>query len=136
MLENNNFKLNDKGFTIIESLIAIAIFSVVFMALTSGIWSATSNLRTTSFADESVITGQDVVEALSVIDISNVTTTPLVTRGDQLITYTIVDGQDVDGDGTNDFLTIAITVFHDKDGDGAADADELKMKSYYRRSVL
>ncbi len=136
MLENNNLKLNDQGFTLIESLIAIAIFSIVFMALSSGIWSARTTLRTASFADESVITTQDVVEALSVIDISLVTTTPLAIRGNQLITYTIVDGVDADADGTNDFLTIAINLFHDENGDGLTSNNELRRKSYYRRSVF
>ena len=125
----NKLKLNDHGFTLIESLVAIAIFSVMFMALTTAIWSATTNFRTTSYADESVVNGQDAVEMLSVINVLNVTSPAggfLLTRGDQKILYRVV--------GTNgNFRTIAMEVYHSIDA--VLTPDELRSKTYYRRMV-
>ena len=129
--KNNISKLNDHGFTMVESLIGLALFSLIFMALTSGIWSATQTLRVASYADDSVIHGQDIVEMLSVIDITDVTSpagaSALVIRGNQIIQYDIVN--------TNgDFKTIAISVFH-SENDAVPDPGELRMKTYYRRMI-
>lgn len=131
MSEDQNIsKLNNHGFTIIETLVAIAIFSIMFTALTSAIWSATTNFRTATFADESAINGQDVVEMLSVINIDDVTSpvgsSTLITRGNQKIQYDVVD---ISGN----FRTIAISVFHSDDA--ILNANELRMKSYYRRMI-
>ena len=125
----NNIKLNESGFTLIESLVAIAIFSIVFMALSTAIYSATTNFRTTSYADESVVNGQDAVEMLSAINVLNVTSAPggtLLTRGDQKILYRVV--------GTNgNFRTIAMEVYHSTDA--VLTPDELRMKTYFRRMI-
>ncbi len=128
---HNKIKLNESGFTIIESLVAIAIFSVMFMALTSAIWSSTTNFRTTSYADESMKNGQDAVEMLSVINILNVTSptagwTTLPPRGDQRIRYRVVD---ISGN----FRTIAMEVYHSTDA--VLSPSELRTKTYYRRMI-
>ena len=126
---HNKIKLNESGFTLIESLVAIAIFSVMFMALSTAIWSATTNFRTTSYADESIVNGQDTVEMLSVINVLNVTSPAggtLLPRGDQKILYRVV--------GTSgNFRTIAMEVYHSTDA--VLTPDELRMKTYYRRMI-
>ncbi len=130
--QNQNIsKLNNNGFALIESLVGMAIFSLIFMALSTAIWSATTTFRTTTYADESVIIGQDVVEMLSVIDITDVTSpvgsSTLVTRGDQIIQYDVVNT-------IGNFKTIAIRVYH-SENDAIPTPDELKMRSYYRRMI-
>ena len=128
--KDNILKLDNSGFTIIESLVAIAIFSIAFMALSTGIWSATTNFRTTSYADDSVMNSQDVIEMLSVIEINDVTGAGVVVpRGDdQMIRYSILNP----GAG-GDFKTIAIEVYHSDDA--VLLPSELRMKTYYRRMV-
>lgn len=122
-------ELNESGFTIIEVLVAIAIFSIMFMGLTTVIWSATTNFRTTAYADDSIVNGQDAVEMLSVIDIANVTSLAggtVLTRGDQKIQYRVL--------GTNgNFKTIAMEVYHSTDA--ILLPSELRMKTYFRRMI-
>lgn len=123
-------ELNESGFTIIEVLVAIAIFSIMFMGLTTVIWSATTNFRTTAYADDSIVNGQDAVEMLSLIDIANVTSpaggTVVLARGDQKIQYRVL--------GTNgNFKTIEMEVYHSTDANLLP--SELRMKTYFRRMI-
>ncbi|MCP4551836.1 MAG: prepilin-type N-terminal cleavage/methylation domain-containing protein [Bacteroidetes bacterium] len=125
----SNVELNESGFTIIEVLVAIAIFSIMFMALTTTIWSATASFRTATYADDSIVNGQDAVEMLSVIDTANVTSPAggtVLTRGDQKILYRVL--------ATNgNFKTIAMEVYYSTDANLLP--SELKMKTYFRRMI-
>lgn len=123
--------LNNKGFSLIEVLVAISIFSIGFMALTATIWSASRTTRTTSYADMTMMEGQDMVEVLSVIPIDHDTLTEgshVVEKNGGLlrVEWEILNPVNFDGVGGDDFKTIAISVFNQ-------DQDRLMMKSYYRR---
>lgn len=122
---------NDNGFSLIEVLIAISLFSIGFMALTATIWSASSTTRTTSYADMTMMEGQDMVEVLSVIPIDHDTLDQgshvMEKNGGLLrVEWEVLDPVDFDNIGTDDFKTIAISVFNQEQ-------DRLMMKSYYRR---
>ena len=125
-------KLNeDKGFSIIEALIAISIFSIGFMALTANIWSATSTTRTTAYADQSIVATQDMMEILSVLPIDHDNLdggTYDIEKKDGTIEveWETLNATDTDGDGSPDFKTIAIRAFSQ---------DELRMQTYYRRKI-
>lgn len=124
--------LNDQGFSIIEVLIAIAIFSILFSAMTAGVWSAHNNYRTTAFADQAIMAGQDQIEMLAVMNMS-ADNTYNQNLGVLKVRYDIVDSVDIDSDGSTDFQTIAMSIYYSDDN--TLDADELRMKSYFRRSL-
>ena len=120
------------GFTIIDALLAISIFSVGFLALTATMWSASNTSRTTARADSSVITGQEMVERLSVLpidhaDLASATLFHIAPDEETVeVEWEALNATDTDSDGTPDFTTIAIRVFSQ---------GELRMQSYYRRRV-
>lgn len=58
---------NKQGFSIIEALIAISLFSIGFMALTTLVWSGSKTTAITARADLSIMAGQDILESLSVM---------------------------------------------------------------------
>ncbi len=126
--------LTDKGFTLIDSLVAIAIFSIGFMALTAVMISSSKTTRGTVYADWSVMSGQETVEMLTVLDMNQnvlsdgahqpggADTNPEAAK--TAIDYRVYDATDVDGDGTNDFVTIAYSATAD---------NELRLQGFYRR---
>ena len=57
-----NVLLTDKGFTIIEAVIGVAIFSIGFLAITAVMFSSSNLTRNTVYADWSVMAGQEAVE--------------------------------------------------------------------------
>ena len=125
--------LTNKGFTLIESVIAISIFSIGFLALTAVMMSSSNITRDTAYADWSVMSGQETVEMLTLLDMDE----DVLSDGAHepegsanpasaktTIDYAVYDSSDADSDGTDDFKTIAITV---------AVNDELRLQSFYRR---
>ena len=131
-IELNN---NENGFTLIEVLIAIAIFSICMTAMTAGIINAHNNYRTSYFADQAVMAGQERIEMLAIMNIAQVVDPAGdIDIGDGLkLRYTIENEVDADGDGINDFATVAMEVFYSVDNN--LTNDELRMKSYLRRSI-
>lgn len=133
-MDTNNEKLiltTDQGFSIIEALIAISIFAIGFMALSTTIWSASKTTRTSAYADMSVMAAQDMVEMLSIIPIDHNSLdvgTYEIKRYDETIEidWEILNATDPDGDGTPDYKTIAIQV---------SGEDKLRMQGYYRRQI-
>lgn len=122
---------DNSGFSLIEALISIAIFSIGFMALTTTIWSSVQSTRTTAYADQSVFAGQDMIEILASIPIDHDNLdagTHEITKDNETIEieWEMLNPEDADGDGSADFKTIAIRVFSQ---------GELKMQSYYRRLI-
>lgn len=113
---------DDRGFSLIEVLIAISIFSIGFMALMATVWSATSSTRTTVFSDHSVMEGQNSLELLSAIPIDD----NRLDSGKHEISSSngMLEVEWEVTDVSNDFKTIAVKVYRD---------GELKMRNYYRR---
>jgi prepilin-type N-terminal cleavage/methylation domain-containing protein len=124
--------LNNDGYSILEVLISIAIFSIMFAAMSAGVFSAHNNYRTTVFADQAVMAGQESIEMLAVMNMSpdNVYNQDL---GAIKVRYQVLNSVDTDADGLTDFQTIAMSIFHSDDN--ILDPDELRMKSYFRRSL-
>jgi prepilin-type N-terminal cleavage/methylation domain-containing protein len=127
-----NFHHHNEGFTIIEVLVAISLFSIAFMALTTAILAAGRTTRATDFADQSVMAGQESVEMLSVIPIDNVDldggTVNEIERNQATLKleWEALDPVDSDGDGTDDYKTIALRAFSQ---------GKLTMQTYYRRQI-
>jgi prepilin-type N-terminal cleavage/methylation domain-containing protein len=126
-----NLPHNNDGFTIIEVLVAISLFSIAFMALTTAIWTAGQTTRKTDFADQSVMAGQESIEMLSAIPITNADLDGSEyeiekNQATMKLEWQAVDAVDSDGDGVDDYLTIALRVFSQ---------DELRMQTYYRRQI-
>jgi len=122
---------NDEGFTIIEVLIAVSIFSIAFLALTAVILDASKTARATNIADQSIMVGQESIEMLSSlpIDDDDLDGTIYEIEIDQpplTLEYEAYNPVDSDGDGTSDFITISVRVFSN---------DNLKMQTYYRRQI-
>jgi prepilin-type N-terminal cleavage/methylation domain-containing protein len=127
-----NFHHHNEGFTIIEVLVAISLFSIAFMALTTAILAAGRTTRATDFADQSVMAGQESVEMLSAIPIDNVDldggTVNEIERNQATLKleWEALDPVDSDGDGTDDYKTIALRAFSQ---------GKLTMQTYYRRQI-
>lgn len=125
---------NSKGVSLISSLMAMAVFSIGFMSLTSVLWSSAGNLRTTWSCDQAVMAGQDVMEILSVIDIADVDTAPVpLGLGCSRVKWEVLNPADVDNDGRDDFKTIMLRVYHSQDND--LSSDKLRMLACLRRKT-
>lgn len=127
-------KCNNKGFSIIEVLIAASVFSIGFMAITAVLWCSAGNLRLSQFCDRAVLTGQETVEILSSMDIDDVQSAekPLRIRG-QILDWNVCGKKDIDKDGFPDFKTIEVRVYDGQDEAVLSD-DSLYMNTYYRMS--
>lgn len=122
---------NNQGFTIIEALIAISIFSIGFMALTATLWSSSSTSANTARSDLSIMAGQDIIESLSAMPIDHDELDGgkyEIQKANQLIKveWEAMDFSDADSDGTPDFKTIVVRAFSQ---------DELRMENYYRHKI-
>lgn len=118
----------------IEVLIALAIFSIGFMAITASVIAASGVNRTTAVADQAVFWGQDMTESLAGIpldapglDSGGVQT---ILRGEQKAEITVFDAVDRDNNGRDDFKTIGLRVWVKR-----GDVYILRMENYYRRAV-
>jgi len=122
---------NKQGFTIIEALIAISIFSIGFMALTTVIWSGSSSTATTARADLAIMAGRDILERLSAMDMGHADLDGgeyEVQKAERMIKvkWKALDFSDPDKDGSMDFKTIVIRAFS---------RNELRMETYYRHKI-
>lgn len=122
----------ESGFSMIEVLITLSIFSIGFMGITASVIAASGVNRTTAIADQAVFLGQDMTESLAGIaldapglDDENVRT---FLRGDQKVEITVFDAADRDGNGRDDFKTIGLKVWV-RQGDDFI----LRLENYYRR---
>lgn len=123
---------DQKGLGLIETLIAVSVFCLGFLALSAVIWSSVGNVRNAWFCDEAVMAGQDAMERLSVIGLEAVQDAAAPEEsGNQKIVWDVFDPVDVDGDGNPDFKTIVLRVYH-SDDERLSD-DELRMQACYRR---
>jgi prepilin-type N-terminal cleavage/methylation domain-containing protein len=124
----------ESGFSMIEVLIALGIFSIGFMAITASVIASSGVNRTTAMADQAVFWGQEMTENLAGIpldapdlDDGSVQT---ILRGDQMAEITVFDAADRDSNGRDDFKTIGLKVWVKK-----GDAFSLRMENYCRRAL-
>ena len=141
MVEKNRRKFSailthNGGFSMIEIMVAISMFSIGFMALTAVTTSSSNISRNTAFSDWSVMAGQEAVEMLSIMDMNhnalgNGNHQPANNNANaeyaQLdVEWDIIDSVDLDGDGTDDFKTISLEIAFD---------GEQRVQSFYRRQI-
>ena len=127
---------NPDGFTMVEVMLAISLFSIGFLALTAVTVSSSNTSRSTVFSDRSVLAGQEMMEMLSIVDMNHVALNdgnhqPVMNNSNAEYAHLgfqwdIIDSVDPDSDGTDDFKTIALGVVHN---------GELKLQSFYRRQI-
>jgi type IV pilus modification protein PilV len=111
---NLNNKNNDKGFTLIEMLIAISIFAIGFLAVASLQISAGKNNRTASETTAAVNIASDRMERLMGVSFDNALLDPtanphLNNQGKYNIQW-VVTNADLNADGVDDAKIVNLTV--------------------------
>ena len=111
---NLNDNINDKGFTLIEMLIAISIFAIGFLAVASLQISAGKNNRIASETTAAVNIASDRMEQLMGVSFDNALVDPaanphLDNQGKYNIQW-VVKNTDLNADGIDDAKTVNLTV--------------------------
>lgn len=111
---NIDNKNNDKGFTLIEMLIAISIFAIGFLAVASLQISAGKNNRTASETTAAVNIASDRMEQLMGVSFDNALVDPaanphLDNQGKYNIQWVVTD-TDLNVDGEDDAKIVNLTV--------------------------
>ena len=120
VLERGSNKTNQNGFTIIEVMIAVSIFAIGFLAISSLQFSASKNNRTASEVTQAVTIATDRMEEMMVLpfDDPDLDTDPTVnphseTQGKYGVQWTVIDS-DLNKDEINDAKTVTMTVSWEK----------------------
>lgn len=123
----------ESGFSLIEVLMALSIFSIGFMAIAASVIAASRTNRVTAISDQALMWAQDLTEILSgiPIDASDLEAEKVRTiiRGDQKAEITVFGASDRNNDGRSDFKTIGLKVWT-KQGNEFY----LRIENYYRRA--
>ena len=109
---------NQRGFTIIEVMIAVSIFAIGFLAISSLQFSASRNNRTASEITRAVMIATDRIEGLMAMPYDHDDLDPdgnphLESEGKYDLQWTVSD-TDLNADGDNDAKTINMTVTWDR----------------------
>ena len=112
--DNQNSKINDNGFTIIEMLIAMSIFAIGFLAVASLQISAGKSNRTASDITNAVNIASDRMERLMSISYDNAFLDPatnphLDNQGKYSIQWDVTN-TDLNADGVDDAKIVNLTV--------------------------
>ena len=131
---NQNKTKAQAGFSLIEVLIAMGIFAIGFMAITSNVVAGAGSGRMTARADQAIFWGQQITESLAGIPLDapelETDDAQTIVRDNQKAEITVFDAVDRDGNGRADYKTIGLRVWIKKGDDYV-----LGMEHYYRRSV-
>jgi type IV pilus assembly protein PilV len=111
---NQNSRINDNGFTIIEMLIAMSIFAIGFLAVASLQISAGKSNRTASDITNAVNIASDRMERLMGISYDNAFLDPatnphLDNQGKYSIQWDVTN-TDLNADGSDDAKIVNLTV--------------------------
>jgi prepilin-type N-terminal cleavage/methylation domain-containing protein len=112
-LIQNGIKLsnNDKGFTIIEVMIALVIFSFGILGLAKlQITAVNGNAKAREYSEASAF-AQGQIESLMSTPFANIVNSNPVNADGYRIQTTILSQTDLDADGDNDIMTIEVRVF-------------------------
>jgi len=102
---------NDNGFTIIEVLIAMAIFAIGILAVaTMQISSINGNAGARKYSEASSF-AQGQIESLMSISFANIVNSNSVNADGYRVQTTILNQSDLDLDGDNDIMNVEVTVF-------------------------
>jgi prepilin-type N-terminal cleavage/methylation domain-containing protein len=115
-----------KGFSLIEVLIAMAIFSIGFMAVTTAIWSFSQTSRTTFYMGASIFEGQEFVEYASRLsDLEHFNIPDIGVYGENIEVECNIINE------TDDFRTLDVRVFQvSPSGDRS-----MKMRTVCRQKI-
>ena len=115
-LEWGSNKNYQSGFTIIEVMIAVSIFAIGFLAISSLQFSASKNNRTASEVTQAVTIATDHMERMMVLPFNHedLDTDPILnphslTQGKYSIRWNVIDS-DLNDDEVNDAKTVTMTV--------------------------
>jgi len=98
------------GYTLIEVLIALAIFAIGILGVaTMQISSTNGNTSARKYSEASEI-GQGQIESLMALPYANVADGNLVTADKYSVQWTIVSQTDIDSDGDNDIIEVRVVV--------------------------
>ena len=111
-------KNNQSGFTIIEVMIAVSIFAIGFLAISSLQFSASKNNRTASEVTQAVTIVTDRMERMMVLPFDHEDLDPDLNphstmQGKYGIQWIVIDS-DLNGDEVNDSKTVTMTVSWEK----------------------
>jgi type IV pilus assembly protein PilV len=129
-----NILFTDRGYTLIEMMIAISIFAIGFLAIAYMQITASKNNRTGSEITEAATIATDRIEMLMVLDFDNSLLDPANnphppapdnTQGKYNIQWIVTD-TDLNGNGTNDSKVIDMTVSWPGAGNKAVNIDFIK----------
>ena len=109
-------KNNQSGFTIIEVMIAVSIFAIGFLAISSLQFSSSKNNRTASEVTQAVTIATDRMEEMMFLpfDHEDLSTDPTLNphseiQGKYSVQWTVIDS-DLNDDEVNDAKTVIMTV--------------------------
>ena len=104
-------KNSDKGFTIIEVMIALVIFAFGILGLAKlQILAVNGNANAREYSEASAF-AQMQIESLMSIPFTNIVNSNPVNADGYRIQTTILSQADLDADGDNDIMTIEVRVF-------------------------
>ena len=130
----SNILFTDRGYTLIEIMIAISIFAIGFLAIAYMQITASKNNRTGSEITEAANIATDRIEMLMVLPFDDPLLDPAAnphppapdnTQGKYSIQWIITD-TDLDGNGTDDSKVIDMTVSWPGAGNKAVNIDFIK----------
>ena len=118
IIERGSKRIYQSGFTIIEVMIAMSIFAIGFLAISSLQFSTCKNSRTASEITQAVTIVTDRMERMMVLPFHHVDLDPALnphseSQGKYDIQW-IVSDSDLNLDGVNDAKTINMTVRWDR----------------------
>ena len=110
-------RIDDRGFTFVELLIVIAIFSIGILAVASMQVTSINTNASARMSGEATALAANQIEALMALDYntaeelsSDPVDNPHVLNEDAYKINWIVTDSDIDGDGTNESKTVFVTV--------------------------
>jgi type IV pilus assembly protein PilV len=130
----SNILFTDRGYTLIEIMIAISIFAIGFLAIAYMQITASKNNRTGSEITEAANIATDRIEMLMVLDFDDPLLDPAAnphpsapdnTQGKYSIQWIVTD-TDLNADGTDDSKVIDMTVSWPGAGNKAVNIDFIK----------
>ena len=106
--------VDDRGFTFIEVLIVIAIFSIGVLAVAVMQVAAINTNTSARLSGEATALAANQLESLMILDYGHADLNPAnnphqIVEGAYTVNWIVTDS-DIDGDGSNDSKTISVTV--------------------------
>ena len=130
----SNITFTDRGYTLIETMIAISIFAIGFLAIASLQIAASKNNRAGSEITEAATIATDRMEMLMVLPFDDPLLDPAAnphppapddTQGKYSIQWIVADA-DLNADGTNDSKVVNMTVSWPGAGNKTVNIDLIK----------